>query len=221
MWKEGERMSTRLTSILIVVILLITVLAGILVWPLLPDSMASHWNMHDQVDDYIPKFWGVFIMPLVSLGMFVLFMLVPLIDPLKANVAKFRPTFNLFILFMIAFLAYIWTLSILWNLGSTGFRMSTAILPAMGLLFVFVAYLLRKAKRNFFIGIRTPWTLSSDSVWDATHRLGSWLYLASGIVTLLGPLFGDLAFWFVLVPILASTVVLVVYSYVLYRREAH
>lgn len=214
-------MSTRLTSILIVVILLITVLAGILVWPLLPDSMASHWNMHDQVDDYIPKFWGVFIMPLVSLGMFVLFMLVPLIDPLKANVAKFRPTFNLFILFMIAFLAYIWTLSILWNLGSTGFRMSTAILPAMGLLFVFVAYLLRKAKRNFFIGIRTPWTLSSDSVWDATHRLGSWLYLASGIVTLLGPLFGDLAFWFVLVPILASTVVLVVYSYVLYRREAH
>jgi len=214
-------MSTRLTTIVIGVILLAAVLAGIVLWPALPDPMASHWNLNDQVDGTMPKFWGVFIMPIISLGMYALFMLVPLIDPLKANIARFRPTFNLFILMLFIFLAYIWKLTILWNLGFTTFKMSIAMLPAMGLLYIFVAYLLSKAKRNWFIGIRTPWTLSSDSVWDATHRLGSILYLLSGVLALLGLFAGAYAYWFVLGPILISSLVLVVYSYVVYRNEAH
>jgi uncharacterized membrane protein len=87
------------------------------------------------------------------------------------------------------------------------------------LLFIFAGIMMRKAKRNFFIGIRTPWTLSSDRVWDKTHRLGSILFIILGILAMLGTFFVDNAIWFLMVPILATTLFLVIYSYVLYQRE--
>jgi uncharacterized membrane protein len=213
-------MSTRITNILIIIILVGSVVAGAFLWNRLPDPMASHWGINDQVNGTMPKFWGIFLMPIISLGMFLLFMLVPNIDPLKANIAQFRETFNVFILLIFLFLAYVWKLSIAWNLGFTNFKMSTSMLPAMGLLFIFVGYLLRKAKRNFFIGIRTPWTLSSDSVWDKTHQLGSILFFACGVLALMGSLFGgQAAFLLMFIPVMGSALFLVVYSYVLYRQE--
>ena len=83
-------------------------------------------------------------------------------------------------------MVYIYVLTLRWNLGYTGFNMSKAMLPAMGMLFFFIGYLMRKAKRNFFIGIRTPWTLSSDRVWDETHRVGSVLFMIAGVLAFLG-----------------------------------
>jgi len=212
-------MSTRLTTSIVILLLAASMVIGITVWDLMPDQMASHWNAADQVDGTLSKFWGVFLMPIMSAGMFVLFILVPQIDPLKANIAKFRESFNLFILLIMLFFGYIWILTLVWNFGYTNFRMSTAMLPALGLLFIYVGYMLRKAKRNFFIGIRTPWTLSSDTVWDKTHQLGSILFMLSGALALVGSAFGENAIWFVMVPLLGSALFLVVYSYVLYERE--
>jgi uncharacterized membrane protein len=212
-------MSTRLTVSITIILLAAFVVLGFAVWDLMPDQMASHWNASDQVDDTMSRFWGVFMMPLMSAGMFLLLILLPNIDPLKANIAQFREAFNLFIVLTMVFFGYVWVLSLLWNLGYTDFKMSAAMLPAMGLLFMYVGYMLRKAKRNFFIGIRTPWTLSSDRVWDKTHQLGSVLFFASGVLALIGSLFGDNAIWFVMVPLLGSALFLVVYSYWLYREE--
>ena len=138
-------MNTKLTSILSFIIILLTAIVGLLVYDQLPDMMASHWGPNDQVDDYMTKFWGVFMMPLLSLGMLALFLVIPNLDPLKENIAEFRETFNLFILIIMLFLGYVWALTILWNLGYTSFNMSTAILPAMGLLFFFIGYMLRNA----------------------------------------------------------------------------
>ncbi len=109
-------MSTRKTVVFVLVLLLAATLAGVLHWNNLPDPMASHWDINDQVNGTMPKVWGVFLMPLISLGMLLLFMLIPEIDPLKANIAKFRETFNLFIAFMILFLTYVYGLSLAWNL---------------------------------------------------------------------------------------------------------
>ena len=213
-------MSTRLTTLIVVLLILGAILAGVLLWDQLPDQMASHWDVNDQVNGYMPKFWGVFMMPLVTLGMFVLFLVVPNIDPLKANIAEFRDTFNLFITFIVGFMIYIHALTLLWNLGYTNLGIGKAMLPAMGLLFIVIGSLLRKAKRNWFIGIRTPWTLSSDSVWNETHRLGSVLFMISGVLALIGGFFGGMiAFWFLFVPLISSTIFLLVYSYVLYQRE--
>ena len=213
-------MSTRKMIVSVLVLLLVTTLAGVLHWNGLPDPMASHWGINDQVNGTMPKFWGVFLVPLISLGLFLLFLLIPAIDPLKANIAKFRGAFNLFIAFMTLFLMYVQGLTLAWNLGFTHFKMSTSLMPALGLLFILVGYMIRKAKRNFFIGIRTPWTLSSDKVWDETHRVGSWLFIGSGVIASIGSFFGRMtAFWLVFVPLIGSAIFLVIYSYMLYQRD--
>ena len=213
-------MSTRTTTIIVLVLIAAATVAGLLLWNRLPDQMASHWNINDQVDGYMSKTWGVFMMPLITVGLFVIFLVVPSIDPLKANIAQFREAFNLFIILIVAFMLYIHGLTLVWSLGYTDFKMSTSMLPAMGLLFIFVGFMLRKAKRNFFIGIRTPWTLSSDTVWDKTHRLGAVLFMASGVLAIIGGIFGGMtAFWLLFVPLMGSTLFLLVYSYVLYQRE--
>lgn len=213
-------MNTRTTLIVVLVMLVAATIVGMALWNKLPDPMASHWGANDKVNGYMSKFWGVFLMPLITLGMLVLFLIIPSIDPLKANIAQFRDVFNLFIALIVAFMVYIYFLTLRWNLGYTNFGMSRAMLPALGVLFFFIGYMLRKAKRNFFIGIRTPWTLSSDRVWDETHRLGSILFMISGALALTGSFFGGMtAFWFVFLPIIGSTLITLVYSYVIYQRE--
>lgn len=218
--KHKGKMSTRTTLIVTLVLVVIATVFSMAVYNRLPNPMASHWGVNDAVNGYISRPWGAFLMPLISLGMLGLFLLIPAIDPLKANIAKFRGTFNAFITTLMVFLLYMHFLTMLWNLGYRNFRMGTAVLPAIGLIMVFAGFMMREAKRNFFIGIRTPWTLSSDRVWDETHRLGSILFIISGILSFIGAFFdGMTAFWLILVPIVGSTIFLVVYSYVLYQRE--
>lgn len=213
-------MNIKTTSIIVLTLIAIAVIAGAVLWNQLPDQMPSHWNANDEVDGTMPRFWGVFLMPLITLGMFVLFLVLPAIDPLKANIVQFRETFNIFIVLIVAFMLYIHGLTLAWGLGYQNFKMSAAMLPFMGILFIAIGYLLRQAKRNFFIGIRTPWTLSSDSVWNKTHQVGSVLFMLSGAFAILGGFFGGMtAFWLMFVPLIGSTLFLVVYSYVLYRNE--
>lgn len=213
-------MSTRTTMIVVLTMIAIATLAGLLLWNQLPDQIASHWNIQDQVDGYLPKFWGVFMLPLIALGISVLFLVVPAIDPLKVNIAQFREVFNLFIVLIVGFMLYLYGLTLAWSLGYDTFKMSNALLPAIGLLFIFIGFMMRQAKRNFFIGIRTPWTLSSDAVWNETHRIGAVLFIISGILAFIGGFFGGIAaFWLMFAPMIGSTLFLLIYSYVLYRRE--
>ncbi len=210
-------MNTKLTIVLSVAIILIALILGALVYDQMPDQVASHWNEKGEVDGYMGKFWGVFLMPVISIAMLALFLVIPNLDPLKENITEFRETYNLFIFFFMLFFGYVWALTIVWNFRP--FNMNSAILPATGLLFIFIGYMLGKAKRNWFIGIRTPWTLSSETVWDKTHQLGGKLFMASGVLAILGIFFGEYAIWFTLVPLLGSTVYLLVYSYLLYKKE--
>lgn len=213
-------MSTRVALIVTLLFVVATIAFSAAIYGRLPEQMASHWGVEDQVNGYISRFWGAFLMPVVSVGMLALFLLIPNIDPLKANIAKFREFFNTFIVLILAFMLYTHFLTIFWNLGYQNFKMSAAMLPAMGLLFMYIGLMLRKAKRNWFIGIRTPWTLSSDTVWDETHRIGSILFFISGVLTLIGGLVGGLAaFLLIFIPLMGSTIFLITYSYVLYRRE--
>lgn len=215
-------MSTKTTTIISITLIICATLAGLLLWNQLPDPMASHWGMNDQANGSMSKIWGVFLMPLIATGMFLLFLAIPSIDPLKTNVAKFRGSFNAFVVLMVVFLTYIYGLTLAWNLGFTGIRMSTAILPAIGLLFFFIGDMMTRTKRNYFIGIRTPWTLASDSVWDETHRVGGMLFKISGVlamVSILLPL--TIAFWLFFIPIISTALFSVLYSYIVFRRETH
>jgi len=213
-------MTTKLALIISTLLIVILLLAGVFLWNQLPEQMASHWNENDEVNDYMGRFWGVFLVPLMMIGFTLLFFAIPLIDPLKANIAEFRPFFNAFIVVFNIYMAYIHILTLIWNMGKTNFGLSRMMLPAIGLLFVFIGLLIKNAKRNFFIGIRTPWTLSSDVVWEKTHKLGSKLFIAGGIISLLGIVFPKQAIILLMVPVLASALIPVVYSYFLYRQEA-
>jgi len=114
-------------------------------------------------------------------------------------------------------MAYIHVLTLAWNLGYR-FNMLQMMLPGFGLLFVFMGSMVERAKPNWFVGIRTPWTISNSVVWEKTHRLGGLLFKISGVLALLGVFFPALAIWFILVPVLAASVVTVVYSYVVFRQ---
>ena len=212
-------MSTRTTLVLSLILILAATLAGLLLWNRLPDPMPAHWNAAGEIDGYMSKFWGVFLVPVITIVLVPLFLVIPNIDPLKANIAKFRGVFNWFIVIFVAYMLFIYALTLAAALGIQ-FNMTVMLLPVIGLLFIGAGYMMSKAKRNFFIGIRTPWTLSSDRVWNETHRLGSTLFIACGVLAILGSFFGGMAaFWLMLVPLIVSSVFLVVYSYVLYRRE--
>lgn len=211
-------MSTRTTIFISITLIAISVLAGLLLWNRLPDPMPGHWNASGDIDGYISKFWGVFLIPIISIALTGLFLIIPRIDPLKANIAQFRAAFNWFIVVFMAYMLYVYALTLVAALG-TPFNMTLMLLPAVGLLFIGVGYLMSGAKRNFFIGIRTPWTLSSDTVWDKTHKLGSRLFMLGGVVTILCAFLGESGIWIMLAAMLGASFVPVVYSYVLYQRE--
>jgi uncharacterized membrane protein len=183
----------------------------------LPEQMASHWNANDQVNGYMSRFWGAFLMPIISTGMLALFLIIPSIDPLKDNITKFRDTFNTFIALIIAFMLYTHILTLIYNLGYT-FRISLAMIPGLGLIFVFAGIMMSKAKRNYFIGIRTPWTLANDTVWDETHKLGSKLFIGAGVLSLFSLFLGENGFWLMMIWLGGAGLIPVIYSYILFAR---
>ena len=211
-------MSTRTTIIVASIVILTATIASAIVYPRLPEMAASHWNAAGQVDGYMPRFWAAFLMPLISVGLLLLFLAIPSIDPLKANIVKFRGYFNGFITLIIVFMLFIHGITLAWNLGYDQFNIGNAIVPAVGLIFIFAGVMMMKAKRNFFIGIRTPWTLSNDTVWDETHKLGGKLFIGAGIISMLSIFFGENGIWILLPVALLAGFVPVVYSYILWRR---
>jgi uncharacterized membrane protein len=206
------------TQLTIILIILISFAVGFYFYPKMPEMMASHWNRQGEVNGYMSKCSSLFFMPFMSLFMFLLFILIPKIDPLKANIEKFRKYYDCFILLVILFLFYIYLLTIFWNLGYR-FNMGQLMVPAMALLFYYAGILIENAKKNWFIGIRTPWTLSSDSVWDKTHKIGGKLFKINGLIALLGFFFPKRAFCIVIIPILLFSLYLVLYSYFEYQKE--
>ena len=208
----------RKTELFMLIAVIISFVIGIYLYPQMPEQMASHWNAQGNVDGYMPKFWGVFLMPFVFAGLAFLFIAIPRIDPLKKNIEKFRKYYDGFIILFLIFMLLVYFQTILWNLGIE-ISPNIVIPIGLGFLFFYIGILFENAKRNWFIGIRTPWTLSSEKVWNKTHRLGSKMFKISGIVVLFGFLFQKYATYFILIPVLFVAFYLVVYSYVEYQKE--
>jgi uncharacterized membrane protein len=119
---------------------------------------------------------------------------------------------------LIVYMLYVYALTLFAALGYQ-FNMTTMLIPAMGILFIVIGFLIGKAKRNFFIGIRTPWTLSSDTVWAKTHALGKWTFIGAGIVSILSAFLGEDGFWAIMICVFAAAIIPIVYSYILWKRE--
>lgn len=203
---------------IILIIIVFSFLVGAYFYPQMPEKTASHWNFKGEVDGYMPKFWGMFLMPLISAAMLLLFIFIPKIDPLKENIEKFRKYYDGFIALIILFLFYLYVLTILWNIG-VRFDMSRLIAPAFSILFYYIGIFTENAKRNWFIGIRTPWTLSNEKVWDKTHKIGGKLFKIAGLIALLSVFFPDFALFFVLIPVILISAYTIVYSYLEFKKQ--
>jgi uncharacterized membrane protein len=164
------------------------------------------------------KFWGLGLIPLIMTACVALFAVIPRIDPLRKNYEKFRNYYEGFILMFVFFMLVIQVQIILW---SSGYQVSPNLtLPVpVGIMFIYLGFLIEKAEQNWFVGIRTPWTLTSKTVWKETHELGGKLFKISGIICFAGLLFQDFAIWFIMVPVLATALVTVVYSYYAFQKE--
>ncbi len=211
-------MTTRNTLFVILLLAVLMVGLGLYSYPRMPEVVAVHWNAQGIANGYGPRFEGAFLLPLITIGIAALLLFVPEIDPLKANIEKFRKDFNAFMLAFALFFFYLYALTTLLNLGFQ-FSLNQFLVPGFGIFIYCAGVLLGKAKRNYFIGIRTPWTLNSDAVWAKTHLLGGLLFKVSGVIAILGFLFPNLAVLFLLVPVLLASSIAVVYSYFIFRSE--
>lgn len=182
----------------------------------LPDPMPSHFGIDGSPDAHLPKVWGVFLMPLVMLGVWLLLLVLPRISPRGFEMEPFAATWKILRLAMLAFLLLVEVL--VFDSARTGRPLSNrVVIAAMGLLFVVIGNFLGKITRNFFAGIRTPWTLANEEVWYRTHRLAGKLFVAAGILIAVSGFVG-LSFPVLVGAIGAATTIPIVYSYWVYRK---
>jgi uncharacterized membrane protein len=202
----------------VLIIIIASFIEAIYLYPAMPDVMAGHWDYRGEVDGNIPKFWGLFLMPILSVLFLLLLLIIPKIDPLKENIKKFRKYFDRFVVLITLFLFYVYTLSILWNIGAY-FNMAMFMAPAIGIIFYYVGVLTEKSERNWFIGIRTPWTISSDKIWKKTNKLGGKLFKIAGVLAVLSIFIPEYAIFITTIPVILLAFYTIVYSYLEYKKE--
>lgn len=187
------------------------------IFPLLPETMPVHWDLHGKANGFQSKMFGAFTMPFVVLGLALLFALLPRISPRGFEIDADSRAFRAITISILVFTIAIHTVVLL---SAAGVRVAMArVIPILlGAMFASLGNYLGKIKRNFFIGIRTPWTLADDDVWFRTHRFSGKLFVAAGILSMIGGLaFGDRAFAFVIGAVMVTALVSIVYSYVIYQ----
>lgn len=184
----------------------------------LSDPFPTHWNAHGEVDGWARKPWGPFYLPILMAGMSLFFDVVRRVATRRTAGESFHGALDVIGAALVAFLFLLDVAALAVSLGHP-LSMNRVVYAGCGLLFVVVGNVFGKLQRNFFAGIRTPWTLANDEVWMRTHRLGGKLWVGGGLVLLVsGLLGGGLISLFAVLAVIAG--VPAVYSYVIYRRLA-
>lgn len=197
----------------------LSAVVSVVAYPEMPETMATHWNASGEADGTMPKTIALAGIPALSAALLVLFSMLPKIDPLGENVATFREEYETFVVLVVALLSYLHLLVVGWNAGYR-FQMIQALAPAVGALFYYAGVLTEHAERNWFVGIKTPWTLSSDEVWKRTHERVAPLLKLAGLVAALAVFTPAHAELLIAVPAAGVAAYAFVYSYLEYRQVA-
>jgi uncharacterized membrane protein len=200
-------------------IVIAAVIASAVVYPRLPETMPTHFDMSGQPNGWSSRLFGAWIVPLFLILMWGLVRVLPAIDPRGSNYAKFGGAFEGMIVSIMLFLL---ALHIVMLRAALGYpvAMQRVVPIGVGVLLAVIGNLLPRARPNWFIGIRTPWTLSSDRVWEKTHRFGGHVFVVGGILIVLAALVTEQWAHIVLVTVvLLSTAAVFIYSYVEWKHE--
>ena len=215
-------MKLRPLTIIVVASVLAMLAISAWAWGRVPDDaqVPIHWGIDGQPNGYAPKWFGFLFTPALGLVLGSVFLAIPRIDPRREHlVASTRAwvaiTGSAMVLLLIVHSAVVATV-----LGAT-FDMGRVVAVVVGGLFAVIGNFLGKTRSNWFMGIRTPWTLSSERSWTKTHRLGGRLFLVVGLLSIvLGLLTSDQVVFFALVPgIVVAALVPIVYSYFAWRDD--
>lgn len=201
-----------------IISILIAVIIGAVALPSLPEQFVSHWGPNGEPDGYTTKFIGVLLIPFIMACILLLKAVLPKIDPKRNNFEKFQHPYTIITEMITVFLLLIHVSIVLFNLGYQ-VDMEFVVVLGISLLFVVLGNYLPKIKHNYSMGVRTPWTLSSETVWAKTHRLAGKAFVLSGLV--MGVMaFTDVSFLVAtLVPLGLLLVVITMMSYVYYKKE--
>ena len=203
----------------------LALIASLVLYPRLPAEIPTHWNIEGKIDGYGSKTWASFLMPAIMVGMLVLFWGIPWLSPKQFEVDSFRSTYWFIALVITGMMGFIHALT-LWAALATGrgqpqLDITRLMLAGLLVMFALIGNVMGKVRRNFYVGVRTPWTLASERVWNDTHRLAARLFVgaaAVGLVAILLPLALPVAIITVVGLIMAAALWPVVYSLILYKR---
>lgn len=202
------------------VVTLVLALAGFAVaawyYPALPDPVPTHWNAAGEVDGWTDKPWGVWVLPLVTLGLAAVMLVLPVISPKGFRLDAARRAYDIVLFTLVAFMLAIEVFAFRAALHGGG-GLAQVVPVMVGFLLIALGNYLGKFPKNFFVGIRTPWTLASDQVWNRTHRLAGYLFMAAGAgVVLTG--FLQTPGWLLIAIVLPAALIPALYSLLLYRK---
>lgn len=190
-----------------------------LVYTRLPSPMPVHWDINGQPNGYGSRVFGAFFAPTMALVLWGILRGLPHIDPRRTNYARFQGTYDLIVDAVVTLLVVI-------HVGVVGsalgwpVRIERTVPLALGVLFLVVGNVLPRARSNWWFGIRTPWTLSSETAWTRTHRVGGYLMSAAGVVTIFSALLPPRwSLGVMLVAVGLASLIPVIYSYFAWRAE--
>ncbi len=222
----GDKIAPKLAlrssiDLLIWAIIAIQMIVAIYGFAVLPEIVPIHWGINGQPNGYGPKWMGTFLYPLISAGIYVLIRALMAAGPRlggRENATANIQVWRIILAGIMLFLLIIQLSTIAQTLG-VGFDTTMVVMLALSLLFIFLGNYMGKMRRNFWMGIRTPWTLTSSVVWERTHRLGGWLFVAVGLIGIPCSFIPALRLWGIIVPIIAVCIFLYGYSYVCYQQQ--
>lgn len=199
--------------ILTSVVILLPILAGVCLWNRLPQQVPNHWNMSGEVDGWSSRGFAVFGMPLIMLAVQWITVLATMADPKKQNHSE---KILQLIFWIIPVLNLLISVATYTSAMGGSVRMEVLSTVFIGALFVVLGNYLPKCKQNYTVGIKIPWTLSSEENWNRTHRLAGWVWVAGGVGIMIAGFLG--IFWLLIGVMLVMTLVPCIYSYVLYSK---
>jgi len=188
-------------------------------WPRLPDVVATHWNLKGQPDGYSSRLVAASLMPLFLLVLPLIFRVLPKIDPKGENYARFSQAYWLIANTLALFLGMVHVVVLVHAMG-TPVDINLAIGLGVGLLLMVIGNYLGKVQPNWFLGVRTPWTLASEQVWRKTNRTAGWLFVLAGMVIAVCAFIPSIPTTAVMgVAVGLAALIPVVQSYLLWRTE--
>ena len=194
-------------------IILLPMLAGIILWKRLPEQIPMHWNFAGEVDGWGSKAFAVFGMPAILLGFQWVCALGTFMDPKRANHTGKILHLVFWIIPAISLIVNALTYTAAFDIDVP---VGAVMCAFMGLLFVIIGNYMPKCKQNYTIGIKIPWTLSSEANWNRTHRFAGRMWVVCGLITIATGFLSN--FWLFLILVFLMIIVPMVYSYILHRR---